>query len=278
MSRTKLGWIGHLASHTGEYHLKRVPCDRQKGSHETLNTSKVIKKRKIKMFGNILNGYLCNLCNFVQILRTTLIKHCKEQHDIVRPELTKDYIQFKILDINVSENAEDFGDDAKVSTSNSSTKDPVGGECSEPNIVHLSSQLVPLVPEAEVPANVSNDIDMEQHDSIDGTFSIGVNIPSIKIEFETSSDETYETRSTTLTTELPQSTEPTEPPAENSQTNPVKPWTASSAMKNAKAVNFMLRDGCLFALFKCMSTNCIFSTNLAERMVQHLDISYLIDL
>lgn len=50
----------------------------------------------------------------------------------------------------------------------------------------------------------------------------------------------------------------------------LKEWGTSPAKKLQKHCKKMLRDICLFALFKCMDINCAFTTDNAETMLIHL--------
>lgn len=51
---------------------------------------------------------------------------------------------------------------------------------------------------------------------------------------------------------------------------PLKPWTNCVSRKNANVSHQMLHDISLFALFKCMANDCVFTCQLKERMAEHL--------
>lgn len=240
------GWIQHLTTHTGEYQYECKGC-RVKLAHtsnhrtaKSCSALRITRIRDIKEEGGAIYGYICNLCNYVQILEEAMIQHVKEQHEI-EPELTNHYLRFRMLELSVGG---EKGIDV-VLEPDCTNGNPTG-----------------MVLDTSPPSNSANET---SHPLDEGTGAIT----------EILLDETIESRPllpapekpTTLPlshADVPQSLPQQQAPAY------LKPWTKSIATKDAHIAKFMLRDDCLFNLYKCMATNCPFSDKSKEQMLKHL--------
>lgn len=74
-------WNDHLRSHTGEYANECVICTKKVCfySHCGVTAS---KKNDFNLYANNLYGYLCKLCNFLQLEEENMRRHLRCQHKL----------------------------------------------------------------------------------------------------------------------------------------------------------------------------------------------------
>ncbi|XP_058827439.1 uncharacterized protein LOC131687373 [Topomyia yanbarensis] len=101
LTKKKYNWKLHLASHTGEYRYKCNNCTIKSlapstQSHDPECSGPAMEVINELMFEeNHIYGYMCRLCNYVQLSRTNMFAHLKEEHD--RKIANHGTLQFSIL-------------------------------------------------------------------------------------------------------------------------------------------------------------------------------------
>ncbi|XP_058456553.1 uncharacterized protein LOC131433950 [Malaya genurostris] len=109
LTKKKYNWKLHLASHTGEYRYKctnctiksLTPCTKSHDPDCFGPSMEVINEFLFEE--NHIYGYMCRLCNYVQISRTKLIAHLKEEHN--RMIATHGTLQFSILNYDPNDSS-----------------------------------------------------------------------------------------------------------------------------------------------------------------------------
>ncbi|XP_053683290.1 uncharacterized protein LOC128733602 [Sabethes cyaneus] len=160
LSKKKYNWKLHLASHTGEYRYKCNNCTIKSltpstNAHDVHCTGPAMEVINEFMFeGNHIYGYICRLCNFIQLSRSNLITHLKEEHD--RHFTSHGILRFSILNYE----PEDLNElDQSISNESVSTdismpelvpQVPVGGQTS-------LSAFISSAPDDIDPLSVLND-------------------------------------------------------------------------------------------------------------------------
>lgn len=101
LSKKKYNWKLHLASHTGEYRYKCTNCTIKSlapstNAHDSECVGPAMEVVNDVMFeDNHIYGYMCRLCNYVQLSRSKLDTHLKEEHG--RNITGKGTLRFSIL-------------------------------------------------------------------------------------------------------------------------------------------------------------------------------------
>ncbi|XP_062554428.1 uncharacterized protein LOC134219640 isoform X2 [Armigeres subalbatus] len=101
LCKKKYNWKMHLASHTGEYRYKCTNCTIKSlapstNAHDSECSTPAMEVVNDVMFeGNHIYGYMCRLCNYVQLTRSRLEAHLKEEHG--RNLTGKGTLKFSIL-------------------------------------------------------------------------------------------------------------------------------------------------------------------------------------
>ncbi|XP_052903572.1 uncharacterized protein LOC128310873 [Anopheles moucheti] len=102
-------WLDHISKHTGEYRYKcmlcptfaRIPFD--KVTHHSVCTKPSMQLWHTYTFEeNHLYAYMCNKCNFVQVLFVNIKRHFKEDH----PEASSievGYTKFSLVNFNLQD-------------------------------------------------------------------------------------------------------------------------------------------------------------------------------
>uniref|UniRef100_A0A182WG41 C2H2-type domain-containing protein n=1 Tax=Anopheles minimus TaxID=112268 RepID=A0A182WG41_9DIPT len=112
LSESQELWLDHISKHTGEYRYKctlcptfaRLPIDRVK--HHSVCTNPSMQLWHTYNFeANHLYAYMCNKCNFVQVLFVNMKRHLREDHPeagSIGVECTK----FSIVNFNLHDEDE----------------------------------------------------------------------------------------------------------------------------------------------------------------------------
>ncbi|XP_055535316.1 uncharacterized protein LOC129724435 [Wyeomyia smithii] len=148
LSKKKYNWKLHLASHTGEYRYKcnnctiksLTPCT---NAHDVECTGPAMEVINEFMFeGNHIYGYMCRLCNFVQLSRANLTSHLKEEHD--RQITGHGTLRFSILN---------YEPEDQHTLDQSLTNDAICSDISMQISVNEQTNMSPFI------SSVNNDID-----------------------------------------------------------------------------------------------------------------------
>ncbi|XP_055592117.1 uncharacterized protein LOC129743901 [Uranotaenia lowii] len=105
-TKKRYDWKLHLASHTGEYRYKCINCTNKTLAPSTYGHDKDCAKPALEIANefpfleNHLLGYMCKLCNYVQLSRDRIDHHLKEQHG--RLKTGKGILKFSILNYYLS--------------------------------------------------------------------------------------------------------------------------------------------------------------------------------
>lgn len=89
-STTKIGWMNHILTHTGESMHFCTGCDtsfKQKSSHAKCGTTNFKTIFELNGSNDAINGFMCKECNYLQIDRDRLVKHLTSQHDYSSSEV-----------------------------------------------------------------------------------------------------------------------------------------------------------------------------------------------
>lgn len=76
-------WPKHVLGHTGEYQHFCVLC-KTMCNHDAYHKKcgKIVSIFKYNMTNHGLSGFICNLCNYVQVREKNMISHLEHQHDL----------------------------------------------------------------------------------------------------------------------------------------------------------------------------------------------------
>lgn len=85
-SKTPMNWLSHLTVHTGEYIYQCGTCDVRLAhkSHPKAGCSRdaIVEKIKIPIEMNGIYGFICDLCNYVQLQEGQLKSHLRLEHQV----------------------------------------------------------------------------------------------------------------------------------------------------------------------------------------------------
>ncbi|XP_052901710.1 uncharacterized protein LOC128309380 [Anopheles moucheti] len=107
LSESQELWLDHISKHTGEYRYKcmlcptfaRIPFD--KVTHHSVCTKPSMQLWHTYTFEeNHLYAYMCNKCNFVQVLFVNMTRHLREDHPEVG-SIKVGYIKFSLVNFNL---------------------------------------------------------------------------------------------------------------------------------------------------------------------------------
>ncbi|XP_053668244.1 uncharacterized protein LOC128718649 [Anopheles marshallii] len=102
-------WLDHISKHTGEYRYKcmlcptfaRMPFDRV--THHSVCTNPSMQLWHTYTFEeNHLYAYMCNKCNFVQVLFVNIMRHFKEDHPKTS-SIEVGYTKFSLVNFNLQD-------------------------------------------------------------------------------------------------------------------------------------------------------------------------------
>lgn len=249
--KQKCFWVQHITTHTGEYQNYCKGCRMtfaQTSHHKAAKLCSaygIEQIRVVKEENDAIYGFICNLCNYVQIHEEPMIQHVKDQHEF-ETDLKSHYTRFKMLNLTAGFDGKQDSDDCER-------------VCTTANTNRMALYTNP-------PSNCVADTN---HTPVAGSVTNN----------ETLLNKPVAARPLISALEKPAIIPP--PEAEVSKTPPqqqqpppvcLKPWTKSIATKYAHIAKYMLRDCCHFNLFKCMFTNCPFSSKSKEQMLQHLQL------
>lgn len=85
------GWLNHMCAHTGEHLFECRRCHRQMNDIETISntncahtqlksTFEAYENTDHDIYGYTLYGFMCNICNYVQVSEMKLCDHIKNIH------------------------------------------------------------------------------------------------------------------------------------------------------------------------------------------------------
>ncbi|XP_055856688.1 uncharacterized protein LOC129919731 [Episyrphus balteatus] len=107
-AQTLRGWMEHFTIHTGEYGQKCSKCFKAMNSASYLSDhlkkscpgAKKINRDPINLRGLGINGYVCQLCNFTQMLQGNVVRHLKIHHSLEDPAAAKSNIfEIRLIDV-----------------------------------------------------------------------------------------------------------------------------------------------------------------------------------
>ncbi|XP_035901095.1 uncharacterized protein LOC118507157 isoform X1 [Anopheles stephensi] len=114
LSESQELWLDHISKHTGEYRYKcmlcptfaRLPVDRV--PHHSICTNPSMQLWHTYGFQeNHLYAYMCNVCNFVQVLSVNMMRHIREDH----PEAGSSkigYTKFSLVNFSLQDDEADL--------------------------------------------------------------------------------------------------------------------------------------------------------------------------
>ncbi|XP_050080056.1 uncharacterized protein LOC126567798 [Anopheles maculipalpis] len=114
LSESQELWLDHISKHTGEYRYKcklcptfaRLPVDRV--PHHSICTSPSMQLWHTYAFQeNHLYAYLCNVCNFVQVLSVNILRHIREDHPEAAPSEIG-YTKFSLVNFSLQDDEADL--------------------------------------------------------------------------------------------------------------------------------------------------------------------------
>ncbi|XP_055380541.1 uncharacterized protein LOC129611423 [Condylostylus longicornis] len=132
---TRSVWLDHFSTHTGEFHYKCSGCNKQSNWRKPLlrhikticKTSRIITRESPSSILKNISGYLCNICNYVQLTQNNIIKHLNTQHS---PKEKKNFRKINLMNmenvpkldnppseetkVSADENVEDVEDDTEM--------------------------------------------------------------------------------------------------------------------------------------------------------------------
>lgn len=97
-------WLQHLSSHTGEfmYQCQRSQCMKlmpYQSAHEKCGGRSLAKKIEIdaEIDDAGINGYICKICNYVQLASDRLKVHVENHHDVQSPESLQSFMKIILI-------------------------------------------------------------------------------------------------------------------------------------------------------------------------------------
>ncbi|XP_055624210.1 uncharacterized protein LOC129767379 [Toxorhynchites rutilus septentrionalis] len=109
-SKKKYNWKLHLASHTGEYRYKCSNCTIKSltpctNSHDSECVGPAMEVANELLFEeNHIFGYMCRVCNYVQLSKANMENHLREEHE--RQNTTRGNLRFSILNYETREESD----------------------------------------------------------------------------------------------------------------------------------------------------------------------------
>lgn len=98
--RTKLEWLLHFTSHTGEYMYNCASCRKIKRRSQTRCCGSNAKRFRSFTYDHNIPGFACKLCNYVQLSQDNVHKHIRNQHGMNETDIDDNccsvtFIQFE---------------------------------------------------------------------------------------------------------------------------------------------------------------------------------------
>lgn len=285
-------WMSHLISHTGKLPLKCKVC----GQHFERENVHLVSDCKCDSDDIVsvyesgidtdsefrLDAYACFLCNYIQMEKENISLHVRDSHDF--KDLQSDEFCRPITLLAISAAVKLNVSGKLVNTTRSS---PATRRANPPKT---------NAPLAEDYGEGLSMIDMS-HIALDrGSPRVSLEImPSLanllRATATSNGDDAVpstsqlEARAENLSNELTESeitgaaavgvkVEPMGMPSNDKRCGSIslKPWTISHHSSKSNGIAFdMLRDTCMFSLFKCMARVCRYATPDAGEMQKHLD-------
>ncbi|CAD7086759.1 unnamed protein product [Hermetia illucens] len=86
---TRVGWVDHFGTHTGEYTFKCSECSRMlnfkteimKHIQKKCPRAQPIRLRSFVGLAKCVYGYICKKCNYIQMNSQSITEHLQKQHD-----------------------------------------------------------------------------------------------------------------------------------------------------------------------------------------------------
>ncbi|XP_049293989.1 uncharacterized protein LOC125769355 isoform X2 [Anopheles funestus] len=109
LSESQEIWLDHISKHTGEYRYKCMSCPTfsrhptNRVTHNSICTNPSMQLwHRFTFEENHLYAYMCNECNFVQVLFFNMLRHLREDHSEAGP-IEGRYTKFSMINFNVPE-------------------------------------------------------------------------------------------------------------------------------------------------------------------------------
>lgn len=258
-------WLHHLLRHTKENLFRCKNCSVTfKSERFHLKTSKDgCQRSQIKITVNVSGtengfyGHICLICNLVQFSKKRIERHLRKNHGISEEKCTDNYKRMVIFNFEEGERG--------------SPESLIKMEKNDQQTIKMK--------ECRIVLDVCHITD----DQPDKSQNIEPSpVPAVQIKTEPIDEEMDDQASSNVACECTRNkstTEPTGPPTISAAgtnfmvqipTLNIKPWTSNPTTKSTMIADDILSDISLFATFKCMAKNCIFSCESQENMEQHL--------
>lgn len=296
---SKPGWLSHVALHCGQFAFECAKCH-----HKDMLSkfSCCARTDPISIYQqSTLNGFACQICNYVQLSEGNLIKHLNDHHAGTNHQYYP--ITFLTFDEEYTNDGQLLLDD-RISPQMVQRRElKVVLERLNPSIVPMKTLSIPdFNSVAEMNASERRDetdeivvdpphagggaqAEMDNHADGPAPTKVGrMDQPRLVTVVTDAADlnrqKNDQEQSSNIVPFVRIKTEPLEieePSTYHTVNVPrpnvnLKPWTTSSATKTADIAEYLLHDAALFALFKCMAKNCPFSAESKENMASHLQL------
>lgn len=250
-TKSKSNWISHFTAHTDERQYRCDGCRSSKSYNQKCRTTscqstQVIQIHKFILENDALNGYVCKCCGLTLLSSENLRKHVQAEHNIELDLLDAYCVKYKIMQFPPNSRRT-----MKIVQNNETVPVPHASNCNSP-----------ISDEQQAKQQVSIEDSGKSDASVILSSIMNANAERLEAADQLHTLETHPSGSWTIAT---------------AQLIELKPWIYHLTTKTATMAAYMLDDICLFAFYKCMGPDCMFSCQSKQRMLDHLKVHEMFD-